>query len=178
MTRSERSRERVAELRTRLERDHGTFAIVEKAWRHSASQYQRCVDQFESGADGGAGVWLTNDAGEVLLVRNEGDEGWSDPGGKREAAESYEEAARRETREETGVDCRLTGVRELHVVENRRVDTDDPPVFEAIVIFDAEYVGGKPRPREGEIAEVGWFTSPPATVLYEEVRTRPYPAET
>ena len=176
MTRSERSRRRVAELRTRLERDHGTFAIVEKTWRHSASRYQRCVDRFESGADGGAGVWLTNDAGEVLLVRNESAEGWSDPGGKREAGESYEGAARRETREETGIDCRLTGVRELHVIENRRAGGDEPAVFEAVVIFDAEYVGGEPRPREGEIAEVGWFATPPATVRYDEVRTRPYPA--
>lgn len=172
---TERSREAteavVAELRT----EYGAVETVEKTWTHDREGYERTVERFEAGAAGGAGVWLTDDAGEVLLVRNEGDDGWADPGGKREAGESFEEAARREVREESGVDCELTGICEVHVIEHEPADADEPPLVSPIVIFHGRHAGGEPRPRDGEIAEVGWFSEPPADVLYEEVRTRPYP---
>ena len=112
----------------------------------------------------------------MLLVRNEGDAGWADPGGKVELGENYATAAKRELREETGVDCELTGIRELHEIENVEGDADGESIFEVIVVFDGDYAGGEPRPRDGEIAEIGWFSEPPEPVLYEEVRTRPYPA--
>lgn len=177
MSRRTQSRARVEAVIQRLEDEYGEFETVEKTWEHSESRYQRSREQFERDALGGAGVWVTNDAGEVLLVRNEGDEGWADPGGKVEPDESYEAAAKRETREETGVDCTLTGLCEVHVIENVTVERDAPPIYEAIVIFHGEYRGGKPRPREGEIADVGWFSEPPEAVLYEEVKQRPYPAD-
>lgn len=176
MSVSEQSKREVDSLRDRLECEYDLFPVVEKTWTHPPDEYRTTVERFERGALGGAGVWLTNEAGEVLLVRNEGDDGWSDPGGKMEAGESCEAAARRETREETGVECRLTGVRDFHIIENRNAETDEPPIFEAIVIFDGEYVDGELTPRDGEIAEVAWFATPPETVRYEEVRTRPYPA--
>lgn len=160
----------------RLESDHGPAPTVDKTWACSADTYEHLCELLEQRALGGAGVWLTNDAGEVLLVRNEGDVGWADPGGKREPGELYERTATREVREETGVDCRVTGLRELHVIEHRLAD-GDAVVYSLIPIFDGEHVDGEPRPREGEIAAVGWFSEPPENVLYEEVRTRPYPAE-
>ena len=85
----------------RLERESDGFETVEKTWVHSETQYRQTRTQLERDALGGAGVWLTNDAGEVLLVRNEGDEGWAEPGGKVESGESYETAATREVREES-----------------------------------------------------------------------------
>jgi 8-oxo-dGTP diphosphatase len=176
MSISRESRRDVDSLLQRLEDEYDDFRVVEKRWEHSESRFQRALDQFEQDALGGAGVWITNIAGEVLLVRNEGDEGWADPGGKVEPGESYEAAATREVREEAGVDCSVTGLCEVHIIENVSVDRGAPSVFEAIVIFNGEYCGGEPRPREGEIAEVGWFAEPPETVLYEEVRERPYPA--
>lgn len=174
MTVTRRSRQAVVELMQRLEDDYGEFEVVGKTWGHELTAHRRVVERFESGTIGGAGVWLTNDAGEVLLVRNEGEAGWSDPGGKIEPGETVEETARRELREETGVVCRITGIRELHVIRNCDVGRTRPAVFEPIAIFDGEYAGGVPRPREGEIADVGWFRNPPETVRYEEVRTRPY----
>lgn len=177
MSVSHQSKRDVRAVRERLESDYGEFETVEKTWERTDGDYERIQSQFERDALGGAGIWLANDAGEVLLVRNEGDDGWADPGGKVEPDESYETAAKREVAEETGVERTLTGLREVHVVENVNVDRDAPSIFEAIVIFDGEYKGGDLRPREGEIAEVGWFVEPPETVLYEEVGTRPYPAE-
>ncbi|WP_254864612.1 NUDIX domain-containing protein [Halovivax gelatinilyticus] len=173
MDATERSRERLRHLQSRLaERDE--FAVIDDAWDVSAETYERERVRFDEEALGGAGAWMTNDDGAVLLVRNEGDDGWSDPGGKREAGETFAEAAEREVREETGVECRLRGVREFHRIEHRSPD-ERGSIYEAIVIFDAEYVSGEPKPRAGEIADVAWFTDPPERVLYEQVRTRPYP---
>lgn len=177
MTITRRSRRVVVGLMRRLGDDYGGFKVIGKTWTHEPTSYRRLVEHFESGAVGGAGVWLTNEAGEVLLVRNEGEDGWTDPGGKIEPGETVAETARREVREETDVACRLTGIHELHVVRNMDVERNRPPLFEPIVIFDGEYAVGEPRPREGEIAEVGWFAGPPDTVRYEEVRMRPYPGE-
>jgi len=60
------------------------------------------------------------------------------------------------------------------VIENTAPDTAS--IFEVIVVFDGEYTGGDVRPSDGEIAAADWVSEPPETVLYEEVRTRPYPA--
>ena len=172
----DRSKRVVDSLISDFEAEYGEFDVVEKTWNHSPTACQEIVDRFEAATLGGAGVWVTDDAGDVLLVRNEGDDGWTDPGGSVEVGETYEDAAIREVREETGIECELTGLCEVHVIEHRNTETDEPVVFEAIVIFDGDYVDGEPRPREGEIAEVDWFSRPPETVGYDEVRTRPYPA--
>lgn len=175
-SRRRRSRARAEATLQRLEREYDEFETVETAWERTDDEYERIHDQFERGALGGAGVWLTNDAGEVLLVRNEGDEGWAEPGGTVEPGESYETAARREVREEAGVECSIVDLREVQVVENVNGERDAPSIHEVVATFSGEYQGGEPRAREGEIAEVGWFSEPPETVLYEKIRERPYPA--
>ncbi|MFP8958650.1 NUDIX domain-containing protein [Natrialbaceae archaeon A-CW3] len=171
------SEREVDALVSRLEADYGSFDRIEKTWTHLPDEQKRILERYERDKLGGAGVWLRNTAGEILLVRNEGDDGWADPGGKVDPGESVERAAKREVREEAGVDCRLTGVCEVHTITNRCETNALPDVLEAIVIFDGEYVSGEPQPREGEIADVDWFRNPPSSVLYEEVRTRPYPAQ-
>ncbi|ELZ22803.1 hypothetical protein C475_16916 [Halosimplex carlsbadense 2-9-1] len=174
---AERSRERVADWLAALRERYDGFERVEKRWELAPDAYERDRERIAAGANGGGGIWVTNDDGEVLLVRNEGDEGWADPGGKREAGESFEAAARREVREETAVRATITGLREAHVLE--LVDETDPrrpSLASLIAIFDGEYAGGDPRPREGEIAAAEWVVSPPEAVLYPEVADRPYPA--
>ncbi|NCC21069.1 MAG: NUDIX domain-containing protein [Alphaproteobacteria bacterium] len=63
----------------------------------------------------GVGVIVVSGRGEILLGlrRNAHGEGtWAFPGGHLEAGESFSECARRETREETGLeieDCRCVG---------------------------------------------------------------------
>ncbi|WP_415380916.1 NUDIX hydrolase [Halosimplex sp. TS25] len=172
-----RSRERVDDWLADLRERYDDFDRVEKRWEVSPEAYERDRDRIAAGANGGAGVWITNDDGEVLLARNDGDEGWADPGGKREAGESFAEAARREVREETNVRCAITGIREVHVLELvDETEPDRPTLASLIVIFDGTAEGGEARPREGEIAEVAWFESRPDAVLYPEVAARPFPA--
>lgn len=175
MSISRESRVRLVRHQADLAATYGEFPVVEQTWEVSRSAYQCERERFDERSLGGAGVWLANERGEILLVREEGDDAWADPGGKRESGESFEMAAQREVREETGVDCRLTGLRDFHEIEYRPPD-GSPPMYEAIVIFDGEHAGGEPRSRSGEIADVGWFAEPPERVVYEEVRTRPYPA--
>ena len=177
MTEDPPGSDRIESLLDRLERDYGAVRVIEKTWGVSPEAHERTRERIEAGTDGGAGVWLTNDGGEVLLVRNEGDEGWGDPGGKVEGDESFETAAKRETREEAGVEARITDCLEVHLVTmHHEDDPDRAPLVTPIVVFEGEHVGGEPRARDGEIAGVGWFSAPPETVLYEEVATRRYPA--
>ena len=78
-----------------------------------------------------------------------GERNWELPGGRGEAGESVEETARREAREEVGIeleDIRLTGV------------YWEPSADAHHFVFRALAVG---RPRvadENEIAEVRWFS--------------------
>src|SRR5579859_7459559 len=55
-------------------------------------------------------VAVTNDAGELLLVRRSDNDNWSLPGGGVELGESLIQAAIRETREESGIECQVTGL--------------------------------------------------------------------
>ncbi|NEU57562.1 NUDIX domain-containing protein [Halorussus sp. MSC15.2] len=191
MTIPERSRRRVESALDRLRREYDAVEVVEKTWKHPPAAYDRVRERFEAGTLGGAGIWTTDDDGRVLLVRHEDESAWSDPGGKQEPGETLEDAARRETREETGVEAEITGVRQAHrieirSIENQRADDgaeqrgntrpDRPPVHRLIVIFDGEYVSGEVRPREGEIAEVRWWRERPKELLYPELAGFPIPA--
>ncbi|MHB9146576.1 MAG: NUDIX hydrolase [Symbiobacteriia bacterium] len=54
----------------------------------------------------GAGVIIENEAGRILLMRRADNGAWGIPGGMMEPGESLEETARREVREETGLEVR------------------------------------------------------------------------
>jgi ADP-ribose pyrophosphatase YjhB (NUDIX family) len=182
---TERSRRRVADAIDRLESEYGDFEVVEKTWHHLPEAYETVRERFEAGTLGGAGCWTTDDDGRVLLVRHVGETAWSEPGGKHEADESLEVTARRETREEAGVEVELRGVRQAHHIMVRHGEDEsrpasggrEPPlVHRLIVVFDAEHVSGEPRPREGEIAEVRWWEERPDDLLYDELAEFPIPA--
>lgn len=75
---------------------------------------------------------------------------WSLPGGYVEADEVLHEAARREAREEAGVDVAPGPVIAIRsMVRPRNHDT--------YIVFLANYVGGKPRPDDTEFDAVEWF---------------------
>ena len=178
MSLTEESRDRVDGWVDEFRERYEGFDVVEDRLELPPDHYEADRRRIEAGENGGAGVWMTDDEGSVLLVRDEGDDGWVDPGGKREAGESFEEAARRETHEETGVDCELTGLLGAHVTELvDETDPERPTLYSLIAIFTGEPVADDPtpRPREGEIAAVDWFDTPPGTVGYPAVADRPFP---
>lgn len=177
MSLTERSRRRIADALDRLRADYGgELDVVEKTWTRPPDDYEAARERFGAGTLGGAGCWVTDDS-RVLLVRHEGEAAWSDPGGKQEPGESLEAAALRETREESGIDAEITGVRQVHRIEVRDANGERPPLHRLIVIFDAEYAAGEPSPREGEIAAVRWWSERPDELLYEELNEFPIPAD-
>jgi ADP-ribose pyrophosphatase YjhB (NUDIX family) len=55
-------------------------------------------------------VVVVNDAGEMLLIRRTDNGNWALPGGAIDLGESVAQAAARETLEETGIECTVTGI--------------------------------------------------------------------
>jgi len=107
---------------------------------------------------------VTDDS-RVLLIRHEGaPERWGHPGGGHEPGERIEATARRELREETGVEVTLTDV----VYARRKtivLETDpDQRYYMLTVVFEAEYRGGDIAIGDDEILEAKWFESLPENV--------------
>lgn len=93
----------------------------------------------------GGFVVLRRDDRVLLALGDYGRKLWGLPGGLVEEGESAEQAAVRETREETGYDVELGGL----------IAVSDPGRI-VLQIFAATIVGGVERPEPGEIAELRW----------------------
>lgn len=163
---SERSARRVADTLSELTAEYGDGRVVDDTWRTSREYYDRTLERFRAGTVGGAGAWIRRD-GAVLLVRDVGNEGWCEPGGKDEPGESLPAAAVRETREEAGVEVSIEGI---ELAERVRIVPDDGTALalhRLIVVFAATYEGGEVRPADGEVAEARWWERRPDDLLYE-----------
>lgn len=94
---------------------------------------------------------------EVLLIRRgkpPGQGSWSLPGGRQELGETAQDTARRELREETGLECgplTLVG----HVDSIHR-DADGRIQFHYTILdFAARYVGGEAKPGD-DASDIAW----------------------
>jgi len=107
-----------------------------------------------------AGAAVTDDEGRLLCVYSPVRDEWETPGGAGEADERPAETARRETREETGVECELTGVLQTRLLE---LDLGEPELLAIPVVeFTGRVVGGEALAGEeiadhGEISDLDWF---------------------
>lgn len=97
----------------------------------------------------GAASVILDEQGRVLLVRHGyGERNWELPGGRGEEHESAEETARREAREEAGIELdieRLVGV------------YWDPTQDAHHFVFRARSIGPTLVNDRAEITDVGWF---------------------
>ena len=108
-----------------------------------------------------AAAMVTNDKGEILLVKSPW-RGWEYPGGLIEPGETFQEALRREVREEAGVEIEITGfVGICKNVEMNLVNID----------FTDRSVSGELTPSE-ESTEVIWATPEQAMKLITFPLTR------
>jgi ADP-ribose pyrophosphatase YjhB (NUDIX family) len=104
-------------------------------------------------------VIVVNDNGDILMIRRSDNDNWAVPGGAIDLGESVTQAAIRETKEETGIDCEITGLvgiysdpkHVLHYTSNNEVRQ------EFSIVLTARPTGGHPTPSD-ESREVHWIT--------------------
>jgi ADP-ribose pyrophosphatase YjhB (NUDIX family) len=102
-------------------------------------------------------VVVTNAEGEILLIRRSDNDNWAIPGGAIDLGESLTEAAVRETSEETGISCQITGVVGIYSDPKHVIlyTSNGEARQEFSIVLTASSVGGHPTP-SSESSQVRW----------------------
>ncbi len=102
-------------------------------------------------------VVVVNDEGSVLMIRRTDNGNWAVPGGAIDLGESVAQAAVRETLEESGIECEITGIVGIysdprHVI----LYTSNGEVRQEFsIVLTARPLSGQPTP-SSESSEVRW----------------------
>ena len=134
MSVSERSEDWVADQLSRLTDEYGSAPVHQVSWSVSGSRYDEAAaaDATEHAA---AGVRVTNDTDETLLVRDRHSE-WAPPRGAVAPDESLEAGAVRNVREATGIECEVDDIERITIVSiGDESDRDRQPIYCLIVLF-------------------------------------------
>ena len=102
-------------------------------------------------------VVVTDDAGRVLMIERTDNGNWAVPGGAIDLGESLPDAAIRETVEETGITCELTGILGTYTdPKHVMLYTSDGEVRQEFsIVLTARPISGEPTPSD-ESREVRW----------------------
>ena len=102
-------------------------------------------------------VAVINDAGEVLLIRRSDNDNWALPGGAVDLGESLTQAAIRETLEESGIDCEVTGLSGIYTDPGHILlyTSNGEARQEFSIVLTARATGGQPA-TSSETSEVRW----------------------
>jgi ADP-ribose pyrophosphatase YjhB (NUDIX family) len=102
-------------------------------------------------------AFIQDDEGRILMIRRTDNDLYSIPGGQLELGETLAQAAVREVREETGIDCEVTGVVGLYSDPKHVIAYDDGEVRQEFSIcFHAQATGGTLR-TSSESKEARWI---------------------
>jgi ADP-ribose pyrophosphatase YjhB (NUDIX family) len=104
-------------------------------------------------------VVVTNEAGDVLLIQRSDNGNWAIPGGAIDLGESLVQAAVRETREESGVTCEVTGIVGIYSDPRHVIlyTSNGEARQEFSIVLTAQAVDGEPTP-SNESSQVRWVT--------------------
>jgi len=104
-------------------------------------------------------VVVTNAEGEVLLIHRSDNDNWAIPGGAIDLGESLTQAAVRETKEETGIDCEITGLVGIYTDPKHVIlyTSNGEARQEFSIVVTARATGGMPT-RSDESTEVRWVS--------------------
>jgi 8-oxo-dGTP pyrophosphatase MutT (NUDIX family) len=110
-----------------------------------------------------ANVVVVNDEGALLMIHRTDNDNWALPGGAMDLGESMIDTAVRETKEETGIDCEVTGLVGIYTDPKHVIlyTSDGEVRQEFSIVFTARPTGGVPT-ASSESREVQWVQ--PATV--------------
>jgi ADP-ribose pyrophosphatase YjhB (NUDIX family) len=104
-------------------------------------------------------VIVTDDQGRILLIRRTDNDNWAVPGGAVDLGESLTQAAIRETKEESGIDCEITGISGIYTDPRHVIlyTSNGEARQEFSIVLTARPAGGQPTP-SSETSEVRWVT--------------------
>ena len=103
-------------------------------------------------------VVVVNDAGEMLMIRRTDNDNWAVPGGAIDLGESVAQAAIRETLEESGIECAITGVVGIYSDPRHVIfyTSNGEARQEFSIVLTARPLSGQPTP-SNESSDVRWI---------------------
>ena len=104
-----------------------------------------------------ANVVVTDEAGRVLVIHRTDNGNWALPGGALDLGESLTQTAVREVREETGIECEVTGLVGIYTDPRHVIlyTSNGEARQEFSVLYTARATGGEPTPSD-ESRDVVW----------------------
>ena len=107
----------------------------------------------------GCGVLIENEKGQLLLQKRSDTGQWCVPGGAMEIGETYEEAAKREIREEVGIEVSELSLYGLYSGTDRLIHyPNDDEVYSLSVIFHTKSYTGSISDMDSEVLEHKFFS--------------------
>ena len=102
-------------------------------------------------------VIVSDDAGRILMICRTDNGNWAVPGGTIDLGESLVGAAVRETAEESGITCEVTGIVGIYSDPKHLIHytSNDEVRQEFSIVLTARPVAGEPTP-SSETSEVHW----------------------
>jgi 8-oxo-dGTP pyrophosphatase MutT (NUDIX family) len=102
-------------------------------------------------------VVVTNDDGDILLIRRTDNNNWALPGGAIDLGESTTQAAIRETQEETGIIVEIIGLVGIYTNPRHVIHytSNDEVRQEFSIVLTGRPISGRPTPSD-ESSEVRW----------------------
>lgn len=102
-------------------------------------------------------VVVENDRGQFLLIRRSDNDNYALPGGAIDLGESMTQAAVREVKEETGIDCDVTGLVGIYSDPKHVIlyTSNNEVRQEFSIVLTARKIAGEPTP-SSESTEVVW----------------------
>lgn len=103
-------------------------------------------------------VVVVNDAGDILMIRRTDNDNWAVPGGAIDLGESVAQAAVRETLEESGIECEITGIIGIYSDPKHVIlyTSNGEARQEFSIVLTARPLSGQPTP-SSESSEVRWI---------------------
>src|SRR5262245_13200867 len=105
-------------------------------------------------------VVVTNEAGDILLIRRTDNDNWALPGGAIDLGESLAQAAVRETQEETGITPEITGLVGIYTSPSHVIHytSNDEVRQEFSIVLTGRPISGQSTPGS-ESSDVRWVSA-------------------